>query len=414
MSRKVIFFMLLGLAFTTQAFGQFLIPPRNQPSLLVPGQPALPFTAKDMEGNEISLSDYRGKVVLINFWATWCVGCRQEIPHLRDVYAKYKEKGFVIIGISQDRGREGLEHVIQQAKLEWPQIPDAIGANFELSLLYGVQALPTTFLLDRNGTVRYTNLRGSELETATKKLLDEVPGEEPPPIIPPKKDPIPQLKVSIGDNGFVPVNVKAAPQILSSVGANSLFRTKPDTITKEPKYEGANQLYGFLMLGTMENNIFTFALDLLPNQPPTLYFDKNQNGDLTDDEGLLASTNPRYFSTSIKIPFQQLIKETSFPGECELLFFIDSQLWEKGYAGHRSLMLLQGTVKIHENEYTAYIVDFGINDIDYTNDGICIDLNRDKEIDNDTERFWPKKPASSATTACREGMSTWSWALTTA
>ena len=139
MSRKVIFFMLLGLAFTTQAFGQFLIPPRNQPSLLVPGQPALPFTAKDMEGNEISLSDYRGKVVLINFWATWCVGCRQEIPHLRDVYAKYKEKGFVIIGISQDRGREGLEHVIQQAKLEWPQIPDAIGANFELSLLYGVR-----------------------------------------------------------------------------------------------------------------------------------------------------------------------------------------------------------------------------------------------------------------------------------
>ena len=141
------------------------------------GKPAQDFTANDLEGNEISLSGYRGKVVLLDFWATWCAPCVAELPNVRRVYDEYKDDGFIVIGISLDKYRAVLEDFVQKEKIEWPQVFDA-EAEFEVSLLYQVNLIPSMFLIDRDGILRYTNARGDDLEPCVKKLCSIPPKNE--------------------------------------------------------------------------------------------------------------------------------------------------------------------------------------------------------------------------------------------
>ncbi len=133
------------------------------------------FTATDLAGNRISLSDYRGKVVLLDFWATWCVPCLAELPNIQNVYAKYKDKGFVVIGINIDMNRWNLEMLVQRAGVQWPQIHDGGDFQGRISQLYRVISIPNTFLIDKDGFIRNKNLRGPALESAVAALLG--PGE---------------------------------------------------------------------------------------------------------------------------------------------------------------------------------------------------------------------------------------------
>jgi peroxiredoxin len=137
------------------------------------GSPAIDFSTKDIEGREISPSDYKGKVVLLDFWATWCAPCRAEMPHVKEVYAEYNSKGFDIIGISMDNNREQLDSYLQEQDMKWRQIYDGKGWKAEIGQLYAVSTIPATFLLDKQGRIRYKNLRGDELEKAVEKLLGE-------------------------------------------------------------------------------------------------------------------------------------------------------------------------------------------------------------------------------------------------
>jgi peroxiredoxin len=118
---------------------------------------------------ELALSSLRGKVVLIDFWASWCGPCRKEIPNVKRAYAKYKNKGFEILGVSLDKDREAWLEAISKEGLTWPQVSDLKFWQSEACQIYAVQSIPYTVLIDREGKIIATNLRGAELD---KKLAD--------------------------------------------------------------------------------------------------------------------------------------------------------------------------------------------------------------------------------------------------
>ena len=110
------------------------------------------FTLKSAEGANIRLSEYRGQVVMLNFWASWCGPCRQEFPHLDALQPKYTPLGFTILGINVEQDRSAAEKILRDIPVTFPILFDAENV---VSELYDVDAMPTTLLLDRNGVVRH-------------------------------------------------------------------------------------------------------------------------------------------------------------------------------------------------------------------------------------------------------------------
>ena len=133
-------------------------------------EPAFDFQVTDLNGESISLSQYRGQVVLLDFWATWCPPCIAEMPNVKATYAKYKNHKFEIIGISLDRSIAPLEAYVASEGLTWRQYWDS---SVRISNMYNVRAIPSTFLIDGAGIIRRVNLRGSALEMAVGELVRE-------------------------------------------------------------------------------------------------------------------------------------------------------------------------------------------------------------------------------------------------
>lgn len=134
--------------------------------------PALPQGTKDMAGKPISINDYKGKVLLVDFWAMWCGPCLAELPNVKEAYAKYKAKGFDILGISFDRDdRQKLETFLETKDMPWRQIYDGKGWQSKLSDHYGIKSIPMTFIL-KDGVIVAKNLRGSQLINKLSELLD--------------------------------------------------------------------------------------------------------------------------------------------------------------------------------------------------------------------------------------------------
>ena len=140
---------------------------------LAPGNPLLPFEVADLEGRKLSPKAFEGKVLLLDFWATWCPPCRAELPHVKEAYAAFREKGFEILGVSLDRDREKLQRFLKAQELGWPQVFDGKEWESELAKLYSIRSLPATFLADRKGKIRYRNLRGEELKRRVAELIAE-------------------------------------------------------------------------------------------------------------------------------------------------------------------------------------------------------------------------------------------------
>lgn len=132
--------------------------------------PAFDFQVTDLRGETLSLTQYRGQVVLLDFWATWCGPCIAEMPNVKATYAKYKNQKFEIIGISLDRSTAPLEAYIASQGLTWRQYWDNGG---KISYMYNVRAIPSTFLIDGAGIIRRVNLRGPALEVAVDELVRE-------------------------------------------------------------------------------------------------------------------------------------------------------------------------------------------------------------------------------------------------
>lgn len=136
-----------------------------------PGAVFPDFNEKDLAGEPLSIAKYKGKIVLIDFWATWCPPCVGELPNVIAAYKKYHDKGFEIIGISLDKDEAALKSFIAAKGITWQQYFDGKGWESKLGQQYGIQSIPATFLLDREGKVIAKDLRGSALEAELEKQL---------------------------------------------------------------------------------------------------------------------------------------------------------------------------------------------------------------------------------------------------
>jgi peroxiredoxin len=123
------------------------------------GEVAPDFTLKDLRREEVSLKEFRGKVVLLNFWATWCPPCRKEVPSMVELYGKYKDRGLEIIGVNLDKlGKSEVKKFSLEHKMNFPILLDPAG---DIAALYRVVALPTTIFLDRNGRIKGNRISGA-------------------------------------------------------------------------------------------------------------------------------------------------------------------------------------------------------------------------------------------------------------
>jgi peroxiredoxin len=164
--KKHLSFFLVFLFLTTEAFTPFAA------DELV-GKKAPGFTLKDLDNREVSLASLKGKVVLINFWATWCPPCKAEMPSLNMLYSEYKDRGFMVLAISMDRKEQ---EVIEYLKKNTFSFKVLLDPKMNATRYYGVFSLPTSFLIDRNGVIvkRYLGeerWNSSSIKNDIQKLL---------------------------------------------------------------------------------------------------------------------------------------------------------------------------------------------------------------------------------------------------
>jgi thiol-disulfide isomerase/thioredoxin len=138
---------------------------------LVEGSKFPDFAETDVTGKPLSVADYKGKVVLIDFWATWCPPCRAELPNVIKIFEAHHSKGFEIIGISLDKDREKLTSFTKEKNMTWRQYYDGLVWQNKLAVKYGVNSIPATYLLDGQGIIIGKDLRGEALEQAVGKAL---------------------------------------------------------------------------------------------------------------------------------------------------------------------------------------------------------------------------------------------------
>ena len=136
------------------------------------GGKAPDFTQNTPDGEELSLSDLEGKVVLIDFWASWCGPCRRENPNVVKMYNKYKDKGFDILAVSLDKTRSKWLGAIEKDGLAWHHVSDLKGWQNEVAKTYGVRSIPHTILLDREGRIIAHKLRGQALEAKLEEIFE--------------------------------------------------------------------------------------------------------------------------------------------------------------------------------------------------------------------------------------------------
>jgi thiol-disulfide isomerase/thioredoxin len=135
------------------------------------GKPAKDFTVEVLSGDSFTLSSQKGRVVLIDFWATWCGPCLKDMPRMKRIYATYRDKGFEIIGVSLDRRKRDVVKYIQDKELDWKVAYSGALWSDPTARLYGVNKIPSTWLVDKQGILREIGLSGEALEKAIISLI---------------------------------------------------------------------------------------------------------------------------------------------------------------------------------------------------------------------------------------------------
>lgn len=136
------------------------------------GEQFADFVSENPNGELKKLSDVKGKAVLLEFWASWCLPCRKENPNLVKTYEKFNPKGFEIFAVSLDQDKESWLKAIKKDNLNWEHVSDLKVFKNEASLIYGVNDIPDNFLIDENGIIIARNLRGEELNNKLNEILN--------------------------------------------------------------------------------------------------------------------------------------------------------------------------------------------------------------------------------------------------
>lgn len=141
----------------------------------MPGAKVIDFEMKDLKGETVRLTNWVGKgnYVLVDFWASWCGPCRQEMPTVKAAYEKYHPKGFEVVGVSLDRSQQAWEQGVRDLGITWPQMSDLKYWQCEAAALYNIRAIPATILFAPDGTVVQAGLRGEELVNKLAELYKE-------------------------------------------------------------------------------------------------------------------------------------------------------------------------------------------------------------------------------------------------
>jgi len=135
------------------------------------GAVAPDFAMEKLEGGQMSLSDLRGKYVLVDFWATWCGPCMRELPEIKAIYNQFHNKNFEILGVSLDTDGDKWRRIVKEKEMVWPHVSDLKGWENEAGKLYNVKAVPNNFLLDPEGKIIGRDLHGARLQQALEGLM---------------------------------------------------------------------------------------------------------------------------------------------------------------------------------------------------------------------------------------------------
>jgi len=129
------------------------------------------FNETDVDGKPLSIASYKGKIVMVDFWATWCGPCVGELPNVIATYQKHHGQGFEIVGVSLDEEKDKLTSFTKDKNMAWQQFFDGKGWQNKLAVKYGIESIPADFLLDGDGNIIGKDLRGAELEAAVAKAV---------------------------------------------------------------------------------------------------------------------------------------------------------------------------------------------------------------------------------------------------
>ncbi len=352
--------------------------------------------------NEFRLSDYRGKFVLLDFWASWCVPCRLDMPNIHAVYDAYRDDPrLMVIGMNLDSNRNEAEKYIAENQVNWKQFLLGDWSQAPAAKQFRVDAIPKTILINPDGTVLFDNLGGTAAWKAVHDALEAplegvdtavaaVSAAQPPPlasgevrphVIPAGTDATITLNID-RDFDYVPEGFPMGMSV-GQTEAPAFADVPYEPLTAEPVYRSPHVRYGCLLLGNSEDNRISLVLDGPEQKTFVAYIDRNNNEDLTDDGPPIRNEGTGQFAAVFDVEVPVVLASGRSIQRPYRLW-----LWASvNGASFYTRCHFKAVVQLGGLMTTAIAFEQFHHDALYKESGIWVDLNGDGRLDEKTENF---------------------------